>query len=393
VFVDGMRDPAFYERDTFFYDRLEVLRGSASMLFGRGSTGGAVNQVSKLPRAMDEHQVDLTLGNHRYGRLVGDFNFKLGAEAALRVGAMVTQADNNGAGSSLDKKGAAATLRWGIGTRDEFSIAGLPPRQQQRHELRHAVGPANGHVDRRRDHPAAAGPQPTTAWPATSTAARPTTLTATHTATASTASHEITQDAPRRATNATSAPARCASAMPPRSPTAGRDAGHLRPATRDHARHAAEDPGPGHLVRAERLQRQVQRAGLRHEVQAGIDVAREDKTVYAARNARQGGVNLASPPPPSAHRRWRLDRRVHACAAHQQRLPVRRRRGLRAGPDPASAPAWKLLLGLRYDTLTGDYNSLRHPEQRGRARDRHQLPHEGVGVEQAAGPAVPAHAS
>ena len=46
VFVDGVRDPAFYERDTFNLDRLEVLRGSASMLFGRGSTGGAVNQVS-----------------------------------------------------------------------------------------------------------------------------------------------------------------------------------------------------------------------------------------------------------------------------------------------------------------------------------------------------------
>lgn len=47
IFIDGMRDPAFYERDTFNLDRLEVLRGSASMLFGRGSTGGAVNQVSK----------------------------------------------------------------------------------------------------------------------------------------------------------------------------------------------------------------------------------------------------------------------------------------------------------------------------------------------------------
>ncbi len=36
IFVDGLRDPAFYERDTFNWDRLEVLRGSASMLFGRG---------------------------------------------------------------------------------------------------------------------------------------------------------------------------------------------------------------------------------------------------------------------------------------------------------------------------------------------------------------------
>jgi catecholate siderophore receptor len=78
VFVDGMRDPAFYERDTFNYDRLEVLRGSASMLFGRGSTGGAVNQVSKLPRLLDRHQIDATLGSHGYLRTVGDFNWRVG---------------------------------------------------------------------------------------------------------------------------------------------------------------------------------------------------------------------------------------------------------------------------------------------------------------------------
>ncbi|HOZ65473.1 MAG TPA: TonB-dependent receptor plug domain-containing protein, partial [Burkholderiaceae bacterium] len=74
VFVDGMRDPAFYERDTFSLDRLEIMRGSASMLFGRGSTGGAVNQVNKVPRLIDESQVDLTLGSHQYRRIVGDFN-------------------------------------------------------------------------------------------------------------------------------------------------------------------------------------------------------------------------------------------------------------------------------------------------------------------------------
>ena len=55
-----MRDPAFYDRDTFNYDRIEVLRGSASMLFGRGSTGGAVNQVSKVPRLIDSNEVDVT---------------------------------------------------------------------------------------------------------------------------------------------------------------------------------------------------------------------------------------------------------------------------------------------------------------------------------------------
>ena len=123
VFVDGMRDPAFYDRDTFFMDRLEVLRGSASMLFGRGSTGGAVNQVTKTPRLLDEHQVDVTLGNHGYLRAVGDFNLKMGESSALRLGTMLTKANNNGAGTSLDKTGVAGSFRWGIGERDEFAIS------------------------------------------------------------------------------------------------------------------------------------------------------------------------------------------------------------------------------------------------------------------------------
>jgi hypothetical protein len=62
IFVDGMRDPAFYERDTFSLDRMEVMRGSASMLFGRGSTGGAVNLVNKAPTLFGDSQVDVTLG-------------------------------------------------------------------------------------------------------------------------------------------------------------------------------------------------------------------------------------------------------------------------------------------------------------------------------------------
>ncbi|MEY2861853.1 MAG: hypothetical protein RL392_2311 [Pseudomonadota bacterium] len=122
IFIDGMRDAAFYERDTFNNDRIELLRGSASMLFGRGSTGGAVNQVSKQPRAMEESEITTTVGSYGYARVTGDFNIHTGADAGLRITAMTTQADNNGAGSSIDKKGLAAAYRFGIGTADEFSI-------------------------------------------------------------------------------------------------------------------------------------------------------------------------------------------------------------------------------------------------------------------------------
>ena len=122
IFVDGMRDPAFYERDTFNNDRIELLRGSASMLFGRGSTGGAVNQVSKPPRTMSENEVTTTVGNFNYARITGDFNMQTGENAALRINAMATKADNNGSGSSIDKRGVAAAYRFGIGTTDEFSV-------------------------------------------------------------------------------------------------------------------------------------------------------------------------------------------------------------------------------------------------------------------------------
>ena len=123
IFLDGIRDPAFYDRDTFNMDRIELLRGSASMLFGRGSTGGAVNQVSKQARLIDENEVTTTLGSHNYQRVVGDFNIKTGDDAALRINAMATKADNNGAGSSIDKNGIAGNYRFGIGSTDEFSAS------------------------------------------------------------------------------------------------------------------------------------------------------------------------------------------------------------------------------------------------------------------------------
>ncbi len=121
MFINGLRDPAIYDRDTFALDRLEVLRGSASMLFGRGSTGGAVNQVTKVPGIMDESQVDVTVGSHQYKRVTGDFNLVTGENAALRLNVMNTTADNNGSGSAIDKNGAAVSYRWGIGERDEFT--------------------------------------------------------------------------------------------------------------------------------------------------------------------------------------------------------------------------------------------------------------------------------
>jgi catecholate siderophore receptor len=120
IYLDGMRDIAQYNRDTFNYDRIEVLRGSASMLFGRGSTGGVVNQVSRVPRLLTEHEVNVTVGDGKYLRTTGDFNIRTGDDAALRVGVMTTDWDGRGGKASTQRRGLAADYRIGIGTADEF---------------------------------------------------------------------------------------------------------------------------------------------------------------------------------------------------------------------------------------------------------------------------------
>ncbi|ART54958.1 TonB-dependent siderophore receptor [Acidovorax carolinensis] len=120
IYIDGMKDAPLIERDTFNNDRVEVLKGSASMLFGKGSTGGVVNQVNKYPLLIDQHEAAYTFGTGKYHRATGDFNFVTGENAAFRLNAMVQEADNYGA--KQDKRGIAPTFAWGIGTRDEFSI-------------------------------------------------------------------------------------------------------------------------------------------------------------------------------------------------------------------------------------------------------------------------------
>jgi catecholate siderophore receptor len=122
IYVDSLRDPAFYDRDTFSYERIELLRGSASMLFGRGSTGGVVNQVQKQAFLNDAGEVNFTVGSGDFLRFTGDFNVKTGPASGLRLNVMKTSADNWG--NFIDKQGLAVNYRWGVGSNDEFHVAG-----------------------------------------------------------------------------------------------------------------------------------------------------------------------------------------------------------------------------------------------------------------------------
>ena len=121
VLIDSLRDPSTYERDTFNDERIEVLRGAASMLFGRGSTGGVVNQVSKRPELIDQTDVIGSIGSRGYWRTTLDTNTRTGENSALRLNAMDSKSNN--AGPKGDKHGLAPSYRFGIDTKDDVTIS------------------------------------------------------------------------------------------------------------------------------------------------------------------------------------------------------------------------------------------------------------------------------
>ncbi|MFP5405581.1 MAG: TonB-dependent receptor, partial [Gammaproteobacteria bacterium] len=123
LYLDGIRDMAQYNREVFNLEQIDVLRGSASMLFGRGSTGGVINQVSKQPFLSNQGNVAATLGSDRYRRLTTDVNQVLGSNMAIRLNAMGTDAGSFRDGVEQSRWGIAPSISWGIGTRDEFNLS------------------------------------------------------------------------------------------------------------------------------------------------------------------------------------------------------------------------------------------------------------------------------
>lgn len=90
VFRDGVRDLGWYTRDTFNLQGVEVFFGPASVLFGRGSTGGAINLTTRKPTARASREVSLLVGSAPSGRLSLDVNQPLGERVQARVSGMAS---------------------------------------------------------------------------------------------------------------------------------------------------------------------------------------------------------------------------------------------------------------------------------------------------------------
>ena len=133
VYVDGLRDFGSYTRDSFNYEEVQVLKGPSGAMFGRGTTGGAINIISKQPKLDDFTSVDGYVGDGRYYRALADINHQFGDTTAARLTLM-----GNSTGVVdrhliySDRWGAALSVGWGLGTDTQLTASYLHQHDHQR---------------------------------------------------------------------------------------------------------------------------------------------------------------------------------------------------------------------------------------------------------------------
>jgi len=117
-FVDGVRDDAQYLRDLYNVERVEALKGSNAMIFGRGGGGGVINQVRREASWSPITSVTLEAGSFDHKRGTLDVGRAFGEHVAGRLDAVYENSAGFRERSRLTRKGISptATILAGAGT-------------------------------------------------------------------------------------------------------------------------------------------------------------------------------------------------------------------------------------------------------------------------------------
>ncbi len=126
MFIDGVRDLGNYARDPFNLESVEVLQGPSSMIFGRGSTGGVINQNTKKPIQETLRKLHINVGNASTMRVTADFNqpLDIAEQSAVRVNLLYHDAGVPGRDTIESKRtGIAPSLSLGLGSATTLTLA------------------------------------------------------------------------------------------------------------------------------------------------------------------------------------------------------------------------------------------------------------------------------
>lgn len=107
TYIDGVRSVGGQSREIFAIEQIEVVKGGDSTMGGRGSAGGSLNLVSKMPHLGTTATADFSYGTDDYKRAAIDANYQIGDTAAIRINGMWHDAD-------VAKRDVVTYNRWGV---------------------------------------------------------------------------------------------------------------------------------------------------------------------------------------------------------------------------------------------------------------------------------------
>jgi catecholate siderophore receptor len=106
VFIDGIRDSGVSVRENFFTEQIEILRGPGSSFAGRGTTGGAINIVTKQATTQGNfYNMDTSFGTDDSKRVTLDVNQVISPTLAFRAGGVFQDANVEGRDVTTDNRG------------------------------------------------------------------------------------------------------------------------------------------------------------------------------------------------------------------------------------------------------------------------------------------------
>jgi catecholate siderophore receptor len=117
-FVDGVRDDAQYLRDLYNVERVEALKGSNAMIFGRGGGGGVINQVRREASWSPVGTLTVEGGSFDHKRGTLDIGRPFGERVAARLDGVYERSAGFRERSRLTRQGITptATILAGAGT-------------------------------------------------------------------------------------------------------------------------------------------------------------------------------------------------------------------------------------------------------------------------------------
>ena len=109
-YVNGVRDDVQYYRDLYNVERIEALKGSNGMVFGRGGGGGVINRVTKQAGFLRSGETMLQAGSYGSRRFSADVNQPLTSSLALRVNGVFEDSDSFRRSVGLQRYGIAPSV-------------------------------------------------------------------------------------------------------------------------------------------------------------------------------------------------------------------------------------------------------------------------------------------